>query len=147
VDNIGVKTIPDYAGYAAKHIYTSTCPAAACPARVFVGQRQDPFAVNLGTIFDLVNAPVAVITDPALKGAAPNTIGDKNVTTLALEVHRSCLTRRQRPTSSAAGPPPACARRACSTRPRRATRPARRVAPGCRCRAWACRWSTRWSSA
>jgi hypothetical protein len=33
-----------------------------------------------------------VITNPALIGAAPNTIGDKNVTTLALEVHKSCLT-------------------------------------------------------
>jgi hypothetical protein len=58
-----------------------------------VGQRKDPFAVNLGTIFDLVNAPVSVITDPALINAAPNTIDDKNVTTLALEVHRSCLTK------------------------------------------------------
>jgi hypothetical protein len=58
VDNIGIKTIPDYAGYAAKHVYTSTSRAAPA-GRVFVGQRQDPFAVNLGTIFDLVNAPVA----------------------------------------------------------------------------------------
>ena len=91
VDNIGVKTIPDYAGYAAKHIHSVTIPGCSQPAKVFVGQRQDPFAVNLGTIFDLVNAPVSVITDPALIGAAPNTIGNKNVTTLALEVHRSCL--------------------------------------------------------
>ena len=92
VDNIGSKTIPDYAGYAAKHLYTVNIPGCAMPGKVFVGQRQDPFAVNLGTIFDLVNAPVAVITDPALIGALPNTIGDKNVTTLALEVHKSCLT-------------------------------------------------------
>ena len=67
------------------------------PARVFVGQRKDPFAVNLGTIFDLVNAPVGVITDPALIGAVPNTIDDKNVTTLALEVHKSCLTAGDEP--------------------------------------------------
>ena len=92
VDNIGVKTIPDYAAYAAKHIHSVTIPGCAMPAKVFVGQRQDPFAVNLGTIFDLVNAPVNVITNPALINAAPNTIGDKNVTTLALEVHKSCLT-------------------------------------------------------
>jgi hypothetical protein len=92
VDNIGMKTIPDYAGYAAKHIHTVNIPGCAMPAKVFVGQRQDPFAVNLGTIFDLVNAPVNVITNPALINAAPNTIGDKNVTTLALEVHKSCLT-------------------------------------------------------
>ena len=92
VDNIGVKTIPDYAGYAAKHVHTVTIPGCDQPAKVFVGQRKDPFAVNLGTIFDLVNAPVSVITDPALINAAPNTIDDKNVTTLALEVHKSCLT-------------------------------------------------------
>ena len=92
VDNIGVKTIPNYAAYAGQHIYTVNIPGCAMPAKVFVGQRQDPFAVNLGVIFDLVNAPVGVITNPALIGAAPNIIGDKNVTTLALEVHRSCLT-------------------------------------------------------
>jgi hypothetical protein len=92
VDNIGVKTIPDYAGYAAKHIHTVNIPGCAMPAKVFVGQRQDGFAVNLGTIFDLVNAPAAVITNPALINAAPNTIDGKNVTTLALEVHKSCLT-------------------------------------------------------
>jgi hypothetical protein len=91
VDNIGVKTIADYPTYAARHIHPVTIPGCSEPARVFVGQRQEAFAVNLGTIFDLVNAPVAVITDPALIGAVPNTIGDKNVTTLALEVHRSCL--------------------------------------------------------
>ena len=90
-DNIGMKTIPDYAGYAAKHVHSVNIPGCAMPAKVFVGQRQDPFAVNLGTIFDLVNAPVSTITNPALIGALPNTIGDKNVTTLALEVHKSCL--------------------------------------------------------
>ncbi len=93
VDNIGVKTIPDYAGYAAKHIYNVNIPGCNMPAKLFVGQRQDPFAVNLGTIFDLVNAPVAVITNPALINAVPNTIGDKNVTTLSLEMHKSCLTQ------------------------------------------------------
>ncbi|MEK8047886.1 DUF4331 domain-containing protein [Ideonella margarita] len=92
VDNIGVKTIPDYAGYAKQHIQNVTIPGCNMPGKVFVGQRQDPFAVNLGTIFDLVNAPVGVITDPSLIGALPNTIADKNVTTLALEVHKSCLT-------------------------------------------------------
>jgi hypothetical protein len=94
VDNIGTKTIPDYAGYAAKHIYNVNIPDCAMPGKLFVGQRKDPFAVNLGTIFDLVNAPLAVITDPTLINAAPNTIDDANVTTLALEVHKSCLTAR-----------------------------------------------------
>jgi hypothetical protein len=92
VDNIGVKTIADYAAYAAKHIYSVNIPGCGQPARLFVGQRKDPFAVNLGTIFDLVNAPVGVITDPTLINAGRNDLADKNVTTLALEVHKSCLT-------------------------------------------------------
>lgn len=92
VDNIGVKTIPDYAAYAGQHVYTVNIPSCSMPAKLFVGQRQDAFAVNLGTIFDLVNAPVSVITNPALIGAVPNTIGDKNVTSMAIEVHKSCLT-------------------------------------------------------
>ncbi len=92
VDNIGTKTIPNYAAYAAQHIYTVNLPGCNMPAKLFVGQRKDAFAVNLGTIFDLVNAPLAVITDPTLIGAAPNTIDDANVTSLALEVHKSCLT-------------------------------------------------------
>ncbi len=92
VDNIGVKTIPDYPAYAARHIYSVNIPGCSTPAKLFVGQRKDPFAVNLGTIFDLVNASVATITNPDLIGAAPNTIDDKNVTTLAIEVPTSCLT-------------------------------------------------------
>lgn len=92
VDNIGVKTIPDYTSYAAKHIYNVNIPGCNMPGRLFVGQRKDPFAVNLGVIFDLVNAPVSVITDPTLIGAAPNIIDDANVTTLAVEVHKNCLT-------------------------------------------------------
>ena len=92
-DNIGTKTIPDYVGYAAKHVYSVNIPGCNVPAKLFVGQRQDPFAVNLGVIFDLVNAPVSVITNPALINAAgPGDLADKNVTTLALEVAKSCLT-------------------------------------------------------
>jgi hypothetical protein len=92
-DNIGTKTIPDYAGYAAKHVYNVTIPGCTGQGRVFVGQRQDPFAVNLGPIFDLVNAPLAVITDPSqINAAAANSIQDENVTELALEVPIACLT-------------------------------------------------------
>ncbi len=92
VDNIGIKTIPDYPAYAAKHVYNVNIPGCTTPAKLFVGQRKDPFAANLGVIFDLVNASVATITDPSLIGAAPNTLDDKNVTTLAIEVPTSCLT-------------------------------------------------------
>jgi hypothetical protein len=90
-----------------------------------------------------------VITNPALINAAPNTIGDKNVTTLALEVHKSCL-NPARGDDVIGGWTTASLRQArCSTAsPPPATRPAKSpAAPGCRSRAWACRWSTRWSSA
>ena len=94
-DYIGTKTLGDktaYDSYAGKHLYSVNIPGCAMPGRVFVGQRQEAFAVNLGPIFDLVNAPLAVITDPTLiNAAAVNSIQDKNVTTLALEVHKSCL--------------------------------------------------------
>ncbi len=97
VDNIGEKTIPNYAAYAAQHIYSVNIPGCSTPARMFVGQRQDPFAVNLGVVFDQVDAPVAVITDPTLSGATPNILSDKNVTTLALEVPKTCLTQGSEP--------------------------------------------------
>ncbi|HEY9108685.1 MAG TPA: DUF4331 domain-containing protein, partial [Roseateles sp.] len=92
-DNIGVKTLPDYAGYAAQHVYNVDIPGCGA-SRVFVGQRQEGFAVNLGVIFDLVNAPVGVITDPSkINAAAANSIQNKNVTSLALEVPIACLTQ------------------------------------------------------
>jgi hypothetical protein len=95
VDYIGAKTLGSpsaYEAYASQYIYNVTIPGCSVPGKVFVGQRKDPFAVNLGTIFDLVNVQVAQITNPALINAFPNTIDDKNVTTLALEVPKSCLT-------------------------------------------------------
>ncbi|MFO0601439.1 MAG: DUF4331 domain-containing protein [Myxococcaceae bacterium] len=95
LDNVGTKTFPggSYAAYARSFIFPITIPGCAVAGRVFVGQRKEGFAVNLGTIFDLVNAPAGVITDNALRGAvSPNPIGNKNVTTLALEIDKSCLT-------------------------------------------------------
>ena len=91
VDNIGTKTIPDYVGYAAKHVYSVNIPGCAVPGRLFVGQRKDPFAVNLGVIFDLINAPLSVITDSTLINAGIDSLADKNVTALELEVAASCL--------------------------------------------------------
>ncbi len=99
VDYIGVKTLGNtaaYAAYADKHVHSIKipgCPAGKDVGKVFVGQRQEGFAVNLGPIFDLVNAPLAVITNPAnINAAAANSIQDSNVTSIALEVHKDCLT-------------------------------------------------------
>lgn len=96
VDYIGDKTLGNsaaYEAYAQQHIHNVTIPGCSMPAKVFVGQRQEGFAVNLGPIFDLVNATPAQVLNPDLKNAfAAKSIQDKNVTTLALEVHKSCLT-------------------------------------------------------
>ena len=92
VDNIGVKTIANYASYAAQHIYNVNIPGCSIPGKVFVGQRKDPFAANLGVIFDLIDAPVSALTDPTQINASPNSLDSNNVTSLALEVHKSCLT-------------------------------------------------------
>ncbi len=97
VDNIGTKTIPDYVGYASQHVYNVAIPGCAMPGKLFVGQRQDPFAIGLGVVFDLVNAPLEVITNPALINAGVNVIDGSNVSTLAMEVHKSCLTAGNEP--------------------------------------------------
>ncbi|MCY7369927.1 MAG: DUF4331 domain-containing protein [Polaromonas sp.] len=105
VDYIGTKTIANYPAYAAQHIHTVTipgCPAGKDQGKVFVGQRQEGFAANLGPIFDLVNAPAAFLLDPANKDAAGNGGGNHiiqkaNVTTLAIEVHKDCLTNGAEP--------------------------------------------------
>ena len=93
LDNIGNKSISDYASYAAKHINTVTIPGCAKPARLFVGQRKDPFVVNLGETFDLINikAP-ATAFDPNAEKAAKDSLADKNVTSIEMEVPISCLT-------------------------------------------------------
>ena len=94
IDNIGSKTFPNgsYANYAASFIYDVTIPGCTVPAKIFVGQRKEGFAVNLGTIFDLINAPASVITNDANRGLVPNQIANKNVSTIAIEIDKSCLT-------------------------------------------------------
>ena len=96
IDNIGTKTFPKgYAAYANSRIQAINIPGCAAPGKVFVGQRKEAFAVNLGVIFDLVNANPAVITNEsnaaALNGTDSDNLAYKNVTSLALEIPTSCL--------------------------------------------------------
>ncbi|HZF31426.1 MAG TPA: DUF4331 domain-containing protein [Gammaproteobacteria bacterium] len=86
VDNVGAKSIPDYAAYAGAHIYNVAIPGCQ-PGKLFVGQRKDPFSVNLGEVFDLVNTNA--VGPP---NGEHNIIDDKNVTSLILEVPVACLT-------------------------------------------------------
>ncbi len=88
-DNIGNKSIPDYEAYASQFTYEIRIPGCAHAGRVFVGQRKEGFVVNLGEVFDLVN------TNPVgARDGQPNTLFDKNVTAIALEVPINCVTSK-----------------------------------------------------
>src|SRR5579859_3291330 len=100
VDNLGTKTFGEkvnddsaYVAYANQYIYSIDIPGCSTPGKMFVGQRAEPFAVNLGPTFDLVNAPASVVTaGGTLYGAVPNPLAKKNVTAIELDVPASCLT-------------------------------------------------------
>lgn len=85
IDNIGKKTLADYASYARAFEHGLLLPGGL-RGRVFVGQRKDPFVVNLGETFDLVNNnPLGPIDGKA------NSLADKNVTSLVLELPKAFL--------------------------------------------------------
>ncbi len=108
IDNIGTKTIPNYPLYANAHIRPIRVPGCMTAGKVFVGQRAEAFAVNLGEIFDLINlVPIQGAPSarwPQYNTASPFTggitqnranddlIGKANVTSIALELPISCLT-------------------------------------------------------
>ncbi len=80
-DNVGNKTFPDYDAYADIYLYEFALPGTDKKGKVFVGQRKDPFVVNLGETFDLVNLNPLGPVD-----GAKDTLADKNITALCLEV-------------------------------------------------------------
>ncbi len=85
-DHVGNKTFGDYEAYARNHISTFTLPGSDLTGRVFVGQRKDPFIVNLGEAFDLVNLNPVGAPD-----AKADTLADDNVTSIIIEVPASYL--------------------------------------------------------
>jgi hypothetical protein len=110
----GQKTFPgttagvdDYAGYSKSFVYDINIPGCALPGKVFVGQRQEPFGISLGEVFDLVKIRkrrfffcccflkncLKVNMDPTTGGDNPakNSLARKAVTALALEIPTSCL--------------------------------------------------------
>ena len=89
VDNIGNKTIANYAAYAAQFVYDIKIPGCATPGRLFVGQRKDSFVINLGETFDLVNYEHPV--GQQFVGSAKDDLADKNITSLEIEAPIACL--------------------------------------------------------
>jgi hypothetical protein len=89
-DNIGQKTFgspADYESYADQFIYDVEIPNCATEGKLFVGQRKDPFVVNLGETFDLIN-----VSNPVgPPNEATDALAAKNVTALEMEVPSACL--------------------------------------------------------
>ena len=76
--NVGPRTMPDYDALAAQGIYQ--LPGGA---RVFAGQRDDPFYIDLGAVFDTLN----------LRDPGTDMLSGFNVHTIALEIPTSWLTK------------------------------------------------------
>lgn len=86
IDNFGNKSIPDYDAYANNHIFNINIPGCSQGGKVFVGQRNEPFFLDLGGVFDLVN-----YNPLGSEQNGPNQIENKNITSFVLEVPTSCL--------------------------------------------------------
>jgi hypothetical protein len=102
LDNIGNKSIANYSTYAGTFVYPISIPGCTGKqGRVFVGQRQDPFFLDLGGTFDLVNYhyPVTQLVPAGMspRNYGTNSLAGFNVTSLALEIPASCLTNGSDP--------------------------------------------------
>jgi len=84
-DYIGTKSFADYPGYARGFIQPlnlGTCGAG----KVFVGQRAESFAIDLGRVFDLIN-----LNPLGPRDGGTNVLADKNITSIAMEIPKACL--------------------------------------------------------
>jgi hypothetical protein len=88
VDFIGSKTLPEYEAYVNSLTYNINIPGSSTPGRLVVTQRKDPFVVNLGETFDLVNFNPLGPVD-----GRRDTLSDDNVTAIILEVPKEVLLR------------------------------------------------------
>jgi hypothetical protein len=94
VDFIGTKTfgsVASYEAYAAQHIHSINLPGCSTPGKVFVGQRKDPFVVNLGRTFDLINL------NPLAASGGVDNLADKNITSIVMELPIACVTKQGEP--------------------------------------------------
>jgi len=87
--NVGPRTMPDYEALVQQGIYELDDEA-----RVFAGQRDDPFFIDLGAIFDTLN----------LRSPGVDMLSGFNVHTIALEVPASWLTSDQEDASDTDSP-------------------------------------------
>lgn len=84
-DYIGTKSFADYPTYARGFIKPLNLGSCG-QGKVFVGQRAEGFAIDLGRVFDLIN-----LNPLGARDGGTNILADKNVTSIAMEVPKSCL--------------------------------------------------------
>ena len=87
-DYIGQKSFPDYEAYARQFIYDIKIPGCDTAGRMFVGQRKDPFVVNVAEVFDLVNLNPLGAMD---QGKEKDDLRTSNVSAFVLEVPTTCI--------------------------------------------------------
>src|SRR5262245_10280333 len=92
--NVGPRTMPDYASLRSQGVYN-----LGNGVRVFAGQAEDPFYIDLGGVFDTLNfrRPVPLLTDAEDANDNVNPFGVDmlsgfNVQTIAIELPISMLT-------------------------------------------------------
>ncbi len=87
LDYIGTKSFPNgsYPSYARGFINTLNMGSCGT-GKVFVGQRAEGFAIDLGKVFDLVN-----LNPLGARDGGTNILADKNITSIAMEVPKACL--------------------------------------------------------
>jgi len=90
-DNVGPKTFPDYDPVAARAIR----PLAG-RGKVFAGQVDDPFFVDLGTTFDALN----IRNGTGNAGGGKDDLAGYNVHSIVLQVPEPAVTRNHRPVAS-----------------------------------------------
>jgi Domain of unknown function (DUF4331) len=92
--NVGPRTMPDYASLAAQGTYD-----LGAGIKVFAGQRQDPFYIDLGGVFDTLNLrrlpPIETPAEDANDNVNPfgtDMLSGFNVHSIAIELPASMLT-------------------------------------------------------
>jgi hypothetical protein len=94
-NNVGPKTIPNYNAVAAEAI-----KALPGGGKVFAGQADDPFFVDLGTTFDAIN----IRNGTGNAGGGKDDLAGYNVHSIVLQVPEAHVTRDAKPVADAKAP-------------------------------------------
>ncbi|HEX8745024.1 MAG TPA: DUF4331 domain-containing protein [Thermoleophilaceae bacterium] len=90
--NIGPKTMPDYASLSAQGV-----KSISGGGKVFAGQTDDPFFVDLGTTFDSINFR----SGTGNQGGGKDDVAGYNTNAIALQVPEARVTRDRKPVAGA----------------------------------------------